>query len=69
MTYSDTEVSVQESDYFVEGESFSLEDYNKQFVENGTLNNGLALGWTIHVDSIYPDGTGYGAQLTLTKSA
>ena len=49
MTYSDTEVSVQESDYFVEGESFSLEDYST-FVTEAKAGNAFAV-YIIYLDS------------------
>ncbi len=68
MTYKETSVSMETSDYFVAGDVFNFNDYKKQFVESSTLNNGKAFNWSVSVDSVYIDGTGYGATLTLTKS-
>ena len=69
MTYNQTKVDMKTSDYFVEGDTFDFASYSKQFVETGKLNNGQQFKWTVHVDDIYPDSTGYGVTLTLTKSA
>ena len=70
MSYTETKnKNFVESYYFTEGDVFTLEDYNKQFVENNKLNNGKTFNWTISIGSIEPTSTGYSTTITLTKTA
>ena len=57
------------SHLFYEGDTFSLEDYQEQFIYEGTMNNGLPLGWSVEVNSITnnDDGT-YSCSLSLAKN-
>ena len=65
----DTRLDMQESHYFKAGSTFSLEEFDKQFVEEGKLNNGLKLNWSVTVKNIYTNLDGsYGATLELIKS-
>ena len=52
------------SDLFKKGSSFSLSDYNSQFIKSGTLNNGKALGYSFTVNDISSEY----ATITVTKA-
>ena len=47
-----TTTGFRSSDLFKKGDSFSLSDYNSQFVKSGKLNNGKTLGFTFSVTDI-----------------
>ena len=53
----------KKEDLFRTGNSFAFSTYQKQFVDNGTLNNGKALGFRFEVGEI----TNEGATITITK--
>lgn len=50
-TYHPTNAIVA-ADLFVEGDSFSMDKFSRQFVKGSSLNSGKSLGWTFTVDSI-----------------
>ena len=51
------------SDFFYAGDSFSINTFHRQFVENRTLNSGKPLGWNIRINAI-KDGK---ANITINK--
>ena len=53
----------KKEDLFRTGNSFAFSTYQKQFVDNGTLNSGKALGFRFEVGEI----TNEGATITITK--
>jgi len=55
---------------FLEGDEFSVDKFNTQFINDGVLDSEVALGWTFTIDAIneYADGSA-SATITLTKSA
>ena len=55
---------MKNQDMFYSGNSFTLSSFQKQFVENNKLNKGVALNWTISINSIR-DGK---ANITFTKA-
>ena len=56
-------------DLFVQGSSFSISSYKKQFYygNQGKLDNGVALGWTFSVSSIFKEDGMNKATIRLTK--
>lgn len=65
-TYRPTD-DLNASSLFVDGDSFSMDDYSSQFVNGSSLNSGSSLGWNFSVSI-----TGYGenakASITCTKN-
>lgn len=55
--------SLSANDLFKAGDSFSMSNVKKQFVNSGLLNSNQNLGWTFTVDSC----TSAGATITLTR--
>ena len=66
---SDPGCMFNDSNVFKSGDTFSQADYANQFKNGTKLNNGNELGWTVTIESIYPNGTGgYTATLVLDYS-
>lgn len=55
------------SDLFLDGDTFSMSTYKKQFVNSGKLNSGSNLGWSFSV-SISGSGENATATIELTKA-
>ncbi len=53
-TYDDMGI-VEQSDYFYEGDTFSIKEFSAQFYRGSKLNKNKALGWSISVDEIGED--------------
>ena len=53
-----------DADLFTAGSTFSVESFNKQFVENNALDSGYSLGWSFKIDSL----TNSKARITFTKA-
>ena len=54
---------------FYEGDTFSIDKYNTQFIENGTLDNGSNLNFTVTIGEIVCDENGNAsATIRLTKA-
>ena len=51
-TITDWHHFLRDNDLFTEGDEFLFENYQNQFVESGTLNSGLKLGWSFTIDSL-----------------
>ena len=67
-TYTDKS-DLSAADLFTQGSTFSLNEFNKQFVKGTTLDNGSALGWSFSVNSIINNGDGtYSAVINLVKA-
>ena len=70
-TYDYTKASyMRNTDFFFEGDTFSLSDYASQFPYDGKLNSGKDLGWEVSIDAIYQtdaEKNTWGATITLTK--
>ena len=63
---------MRKTDFFYEGDKFTIEDYASQFPNSGKLYNGKDLGWEVSIDSIYEvdsETETWGATLTLTKKS
>ena len=66
-TYRPTD-SLEKNDLFVAGDSFSMKDYSRQFVNGTQLNSSKAFPWTFKVNSIELENGLYSASITLTKN-
>lgn len=65
----DCDRRVSNSDLFVEGDEFSLPQFENQFANKDRLDNEDKLGWSFKVEKIYEKETGkYGAVVTLTRT-
>lgn len=53
---------------FLEGDSFSMNDFDSQFVNGDKLNDGASLGWSFEVGKIEQNGDGHQVSITLTKA-
>ena len=65
-TYTPARTQFTESNMFKAGDSFTVGNYNKQFVNGSRLNSGKDLGWSVAIDSISPSDGGYIAVINLT---
>ncbi|MCR5079488.1 MAG: Ig-like domain-containing protein [Bacilli bacterium] len=65
-TYTPTD-ALSASDLFVDGDSFGMSTYSKQFVKGTTLNSGASLGWEFDV-SISGSGEDATATINLIKN-
>ena len=59
-----TESSISNTNMFVKGSSFSMEEYHKQFICGSKLNQAKDLGWSFTVTNITTEE----ATITLTKA-
>lgn len=66
-TYRPTD-SLEKNDLFVAGDSFSMKDYSRQFVNGTQLNSSKTFPWTFKVNSIELENGLYSASITLTKN-
>lgn len=65
----ETATSLSEKHLFKQGDSFSLEKFDKQFNGTGKLDKKKALGWTFSVKSIFLDENGIATAKISLKNA
>ena len=58
---------VMDSDLFVKGDTFTMDDYSRQFVNRTKLNNGKDLGWSFTVTDIALVNGQYTATIQVNK--
>lgn len=69
-TIDDEAVMTKDSTLFHSGDTFSLSEFSKQFINGTKLDSGVDLGWEVSVESIAPsEGSGYRATINLTRTA
>ena len=59
---------VRKGDLFETGDTFSQNEFSKQFPNGTTLDAGSTLGWSIKVDAIMKVGNEYVADIKVTRS-
>ena len=67
--HMDKKKTLVKEDLFLEGDSFSVETFQKQFVNGTKLNNGKDLEWTFTVDSITTSNGVTSATISFTRTA
>ncbi len=67
--YGRAAATISDETMFHEGDIFTVEDYDSQFVENGTMDNGCALGWSVSIGAIQVESSGNATVvITITKN-
>lgn len=67
--HMDKKKTLTTEDLFLEGDSFSMNTFSKQFINGNKLNNGKSLEWTFTVDKIATVDGVTSATITLTRAA
>lgn len=60
---TDQNVMMRDETLFHGGDTFTMEDYSKQFAKGGKLNSGEDLGWEFSIEAIEESDGGYTATL------